>query len=424
MGVYLNPGSEGFQRGLRSQIYVDKSLLIQRLNRLVRTEQRYVCVSRPRQFGKTMAVDMLAAYYGCEADTRALFEGLKISEDPSLDEHLNRYDLIRVNMQFLLETNLEFRLRQLNARIIDELVEANENICFRDKEDLAQVMLDIFIATGRSFVILIDEWDCPLREKNFSPFDKKRYLDHLRAWLKDQDYVALAYMTGLMPVSSYEVSSALNMFADYSMINSSDLAEFFGFTGSETEVLCKAHGMDCGEMQKWYGGYSFVSHGMDGDMHHSMLHPKSVVESLLRHKFDIYWTRAEECTALEEYLSHETIRMNACQVKNVLEIKNAIDQMLAGKNIEINVGICSNLQYQRNKDEWLTLLVLLGYLAFDIGSNTVSIPNREAVQMFSVINGNIEKSSLSPDEPVLLLDDPVFLMNDSIVSPDEPDIPF
>lgn len=423
MGIYLNPGSEGFQRGLRSQVYVDKSLLIQKINRLVRTEQRYVCVSRPRQFGKTMAVDMLAAYYGCGADTRELFERLKISKNISFDEHLNRYNVIRVNMQFLLGNSLESRLNQLNAHIIGELVEANENIWFRDKEDLVQVMLDIYFATGRSFVILIDEWDCPLQEKIFSPFDKKRYLDHLRTWLKDQDYVALAYMTGLMPVSSYEISSSLNMFADYSMINSGNLAEFFGFTGNEAEALCKVYGMNCEKMQEWYGGYELVSHSMDGDARYSMLHPKSVVESLLRHKFNTYWNWAEECTALEEYLSCNSIPLlNNHGVQNAISTKNALDQMLEGDSIEINASINNKCPlHQLTKDEWFTSLVYLGYLAFDTKSNAVSIPNREAARMFDSINNNIDRSSLKPDESPPRLDDLLFLADEPIIPSVESD---
>lgn len=102
MGSYLNPGSERFRTSLRSQIYVDKSLLIREINKLIRTEQKYVCVSRPRRFGKSMAADMLLAYYSNAEDTSSLFDNLKISKEASYHEHLNQYDVIKINMQSFL----------------------------------------------------------------------------------------------------------------------------------------------------------------------------------------------------------------------------------------------------------------------------------------------------------------------------------
>lgn len=76
MGIYLNPSSIGFKRSLNSEIYVDKTGLIERTNALLDTEQKFICVSRPRRFGKSMAVNMLSAY-----DEAA---GLKSLDIPSL----------------------------------------------------------------------------------------------------------------------------------------------------------------------------------------------------------------------------------------------------------------------------------------------------------------------------------------------------
>ena len=106
MGVYLNPGNVDFQEVLNSKIYVDKSELIQYTNSVLRTTQKYICVSRPRRFGKSMAANMLAAYYKRDEDTRALFDKLMISQAQSYKEHLNQYDVISINMQqFLSITN-------------------------------------------------------------------------------------------------------------------------------------------------------------------------------------------------------------------------------------------------------------------------------------------------------------------------------
>ena len=163
MGNYLNPGSTMFQGSLRSQIYIDKSNLIKQMNALLHTEQRYVCVSRPRRFGKSMAANMLAAYYDKEADTRNLFSGLKISRDVSFDENINKYDVIRINMQeFLSATqNMEEMLKLLQKRILADL--KNKYPEYVTEENLVFAMQDVFSRTKSSFIILIDEWDCLFR---------------------------------------------------------------------------------------------------------------------------------------------------------------------------------------------------------------------------------------------------------------------
>ena len=119
MGIYLNPGSAMFQKSLKSKIYVDKSGLLAILNELVDTEQRYVCVSRPRRFGKSMAANMLAAYYGSSEDASALFESLEISQCTGYRDHLNQYDVLKINMQdFLSESqSIEEMLAHLTSEI-------------------------------------------------------------------------------------------------------------------------------------------------------------------------------------------------------------------------------------------------------------------------------------------------------------------
>ena len=216
MGSYLNPGSERFQNSLRSQIYIDKTLLIAQMNRSVRTEQKYICVSRPRRFGKSMAADMLSAYYGAGEDASVLFDELKISKEGSYKEHLNRYDVIKINMQeFLSATHdVDEMLEMIKKYISFDLLEQYENVRVRDEKNFIQIMKDIFANTKRPFVILIDEWDCLFREYAQDTEAQKKYLDFLRAWLKDQPYVALAYMTGILPIKKYGTHSALNMFTE------------------------------------------------------------------------------------------------------------------------------------------------------------------------------------------------------------------
>jgi len=374
MGSYLNPGNKGFLDSLQSKIYVDKTLLIEKINELINTQQRFICVSRPRRFGKSMAADMLSAYYNCGEDSLELFSNLKIASSESYKKHLNRYDVIKVNMQeFLGAThNVDEMLEMLKKYILFDLFDRYENIRYRDEKNLIQVMKDIFTKTNRPFVILIDEWDCLFREYAHNISAQKTYLDFMRSWLKDQEYVALAYMTGILPVKKYGSHSALNMFSEYSMTDPADLAEYFGFTEDEVIKLCDEYKMDFEEARAWYDGYDLVTHSKDGDTHFSMYSPKSVVESMLRHKFGTYWNQTETYEALKVYIQ-----------MNMDGLKDAVIKMIAGESVEINTGTFENdMTTFNSKDDILTLLVHLGYLTYDSEKSKVSIPNKEVRQEY------------------------------------------
>ena len=372
MGVYLNPSNKGFRESRMSEIYIDKSALLARTNALVNTRQKFICVSRPRRFGKSMAADMLTAYYACGEDTSALFSNLKIASADSYREHLNQYDVIKINMQeFLSATNsVEEMLKSLQKRLLKDLNRVYPD--FVDEDSLIWSMKDIFAKTNRPFVILIDEWDCLFREYAHNTDAQKVYLDFLRAWLKDQDYVALAYMTGILPIKKYGTHSALNMFSEYSILNPRDFAEFFGFTEDEVRALCEEYRMDFDEARAWYDGYDLITHSRDGDTHFSMYNPKSVVEAMLGHKFDAYWNQTETYEALKVYIQ-----------MNMDGLKDAVIRMLAGDHVAINTGTFLNdMTTFAGRDDVLTLLVHLGYLTYDSEQGTVSIPNKEVAQEY------------------------------------------
>ncbi len=372
MGSYLNPGSGRFRGSLRSQIYVDKSGLLEQTNAKIGTEQKYLCISRPRRFGKSMAMDMLAAYYDRAEDTSGLFEGLEVSRIPSFREHLNRYDVVKVNMQDFLSVtgSVGEMLDMLQRRILSELKEKYPE--WADEPQLVFAMQDIYAGTGCPFIILIDEWDCLFREYGQDPEVQKKYLDFLRTWLKDKDYVALAYMTGILPVKKYGTHSALNMFIEYSMTEPGDFARFFGFTEDEVEELCGEYRMSFEEARAWYNGYRLVEHSRFGDRAYSMYSPKSVVEAMLRHKFGPYWNRTETYEALKIYIQ-----------MNMDGLKDAVVKMLAGDSVRINTGTFTNdMTTFATKDDVLTLLVHLGYLTYNGDAETASIPNREVSQEY------------------------------------------
>ncbi len=374
MGSYLNPGSKGFRESLNSAIYIDKTGLIEKMNRLLNTRQKFICVSRPRRFGKSVAADMLAAYYGQSEGSAELFENLEISHSESYRKHLKQYDVIQINMQdFLSVTNsVDEMLSKLCEYLIFDLKDYFANVRFRDEDNLIQVMKDIFAKTKHSFIILIDEWDCLFREYQQDKDAQKKYLDFLRAWLKDKDYVALAYMTGILPIKKYGSHSALNMFIEYSMTAPGELAEYFGFTENEVEVLCREYEMSFEETKAWYDGYRLVTHTRKGDLHYCMYSPKSVVEAMLRHRFGTYWNQTETYEALKVYIQMD---MDG--------LKNDVIRMLAREEVRINTGTFENdMTTFATKDDVLTLLVHLGYLTYDSAKETVSIPNKEVSQEY------------------------------------------
>ena len=296
MGIYLNPGNDGFQESVRSPIYVDKTGLIACVNQLLHTEEKFVCVSRPRRFGKSMALKMLAAYYSLGCDSRALFAGLKIESDKSFAAHLNQYDVIFLNMQ-------QFLIRAKNQSVTDYLEQAVlyeirgvYGALFSEQETILAAALErIYAETGKKFIFLIDEWDCIMRERQEAETLQKQYLDFLRNLLKDQPYVALAYMTGILPVKKYGQHSALNMFWEYSMTNQAAFEEYTGFTEDEVKALCERFHMDFAETSSWYDGYRFVQNK-------HIYNPKSIADSMYSRKFKSYWASTETYEALKVYI--------------------------------------------------------------------------------------------------------------------------
>ena len=374
MGSYLNPGSERFRTSLRSQIYVDKSLLIAETNKLIRTEQKYVCVSRPRRFGKSMAADMLLAYYSNGENTSVLFDNLKIGKETSYHEHLNQYDVIKINMQFFLSgsSSVDAMIEKLQKYVSMEVRIKYKDLFYLDTNNFTQVMMDVHSQTGHQFIILIDEWDCLFREYAHDTEAQKKYLDFLRMWMKDQSYVALVYMTGILPIKKYGSHSALNMFSEYSMTEPGELAEFFGFTAQEVQELCQDYHMSFEEARSWYDGYELINSHAEGDTHYSMYSPKSVVESMLRHRFSTYWNQTETYEALKVYIQ-----------MNLDGLKDAVIKMLGGESVQVDIsGFSNDMTTFYCADDVFALLIHLGYLSYDENNRHVSIPNKEVSEVY------------------------------------------
>ena len=253
MGMLLNPSAESYRMAVNSKIYIDKSMLISVMNECINTSQRFVCVSRPRRFGKSITADMLCAYYGQE-DTDSLFRTLKISGSPDYKKYLNKFQVIHLNMINFMDKHdsLEGSLDYLQKRLLHELKSQFSGVDCFDWNDLPSVLEDIYNAVHVKFVFVIDEWDCIFRRNKNDIENQTLYLDFLRSLLKDKVYVALAYMTGILPIKKYGEHSALNMFKEISVADAGVYAEYTGFTEEEVRELCDKYEMDFDEVKRWY----------------------------------------------------------------------------------------------------------------------------------------------------------------------------
>ncbi len=365
MGIYVNPGNTAFKEAVNSLIYVDKSELISYMNQRLNTVQKNICVSRPRYFGKSMAADMLVAYYSRGCRSKALFSGRKAEKGASFSRHLNRHNVIRLDMQRFLESGrgLATYIAEIERKVIRELRETFPRCSgFGEEDRLKEAFEQIFRRTKKRFIFIIDEWDWVFRTAREQREAQRAYLDFLGGLLKGAEYVELVYMTGILPVKKYGEDSLLPDFEEDSMMAPGELAGMFGFTGEEVRALCLEKGVNFAEMRTWYDGYF-----LDG-LH--IYNPKSVTEALRQGKFKAYWTRMETYGVLKEYVD-----------QGVDGMREAAVGLLGNGRCRINFRRFRNdMVMFYTGDDVLVFLVHLGYLSFDGERGEVFIPNQEIRQ--------------------------------------------
>jgi hypothetical protein len=367
MGDFLNKGNEGF-RTIRRGKYVDKSGIISFVNQKLDTNEKLICVSRPRRFGKSFAAKMLSAYYDKSCDSRSLFEDLKIASDPSFEEHLNKYDVIYLDMTWFISVagDVKTVVSDVQEKVIEELLGIYPDV--KKKSTLSEVLSSICKITGNKFIFIIDEWDALFREAKNDEEIQKEYIQLLRGIFKSSftdETIAAAYITGILPIKKYGTQSAMTDFREYSMLTPKKLAEYVGFTETEVKSLCADYDMSFEDIKHWYDGYTL------GKIT-SVYNPCSVMQAIENDSIESYWTQSETYESLKFYIDMDFDGL-----------KEAIVQMLGGANIKVDViGFTNDMVNLRSRDEVLALLVHLGYLAYDAKNETVRIPNEEIRREF------------------------------------------
>ncbi|MCD8363730.1 MAG: ATP-binding protein [Lachnospiraceae bacterium] len=370
MGLYLNPGNKGFQTILNGT-YVDKTGLIDYINSTINTMRKLTSFSRPRRFGKSFAAKMLCAYYDKSCDSRSLFEGLNISKKESFERYLNQYDVIYLDITRFISTaeSIKEVVSDIEKKVIAELRMNYPYYVKENEKVLADALFSVSHETGNPFVIIIDEWDALFREAKNDEAIQKEYVQLLRGLFKGgtatDETIAAAYMTGILPIKKYGTESALTDFKEYTMTNPGKLAEYVGFTETEVKQLCDNSQMSFENMRVWYDGYSFnrIRH---------IYSPNSVMNAIQEEEIQNYWTQTETFESLREYIG-----------MNFDGLKSAVVEMLGGGTVGIKISTFQNdMTTFHNRNDVLTLLIHLGYLAYDAEKREVHIPNMEVAEAF------------------------------------------
>ncbi len=364
MGIYINKGNIGFRQARNSE-YVDKSGLIGIVNKTLFTRQKFTCVTRSRRFGKSMAAEMLSAYYDHSCDSRQLFADLQITSDPTFEEHLNKYPVIYVDMtSFITRFKDDAIIQHIQDELKADIQTAYPQIALRNGDDFMAFLQRISIETGEHFVFIIDEWDAICREfAAKKPEVMEDYLNLLRRMFKDvsgMEVFAAVYMTGILPIKKFKTQSALNNFLEYSMVEPRSMGSFFGFTKDEVRMLAERYGVDFDELEAWYDGYQI------GD-EMSMFNPNSVMQAVMVKRCRSYWASTGAYEAIAGY-----IRMNFDGLKDDILI------LLSGGRVKVNTTKFQNdMTLIQSKDDVLTVLIHLGYLSFNWRKNECYVPNYE-----------------------------------------------
>lgn len=371
MAKYINIGNDGFRKAREGE-YVDKSMLISFINSTLGTEQCMTCVTRARRFGKSMAAKMLCAYYDNSCDSRELFEGLKIAAEPDFEKHLNKYPVIYLDMTYFLTTLPQGMhvVAYLEDELKQDLRKVYPDVTIYDEEPLMDALLNVFLHTGKKFIVIIDEWDAICRDCAWDADVMDEYVNLLRSLFKTPStdrVIAGVYMTGILPIKRYNTQSALNNFEEYTMLSPAQLAGYFGFTEQEVHVLCEKYHTNAEQMKYWYDGYQLGNEK-------SIYNPFSVIKAVHRSVFDSYWTRTNLFESLRQYIT-----------MNFDGLKDAVVRLVAGESVPMNSFRFSNdMHVIESKDDVLTVLCHLGYLTYNRDTRCASIPNHEVRQEFEM----------------------------------------
>ena len=367
MGTYLNPGNSGFERIVRSG-YIDKTGMIDLVNRRISTTDNLICISRPRRFGKSYAAQMLCAYYDHTCDSHSLFDCFEIGTEKSYEKNINKYNVIYLDISGIISKlkTSEIPLRSVTTyikRLInEEIVQSYPDL--PKYEDVSDAILAIVAKTKKKFIFVIDEWDAVIRESKNDTNIQESYLNLLREWFKNGNFTskvaAAAYMTGILPIKKDGSESAISDFKEFTILQPGPFVRYTGFTESEVKSLCYRYNMSFEQAKQWYDGYDFKRC-------EPIYNPYSIMMAMQMGEFKSYWRKTSAAESLKTYVG-----------MNMDNLQGKILRLIAGEPVEVYTEDFENdFETFNSSDDVLTLMIHLGYLVYDDETSQVCIPNEE-----------------------------------------------
>lgn len=332
MGIYLN-GTAAYtlyKNESEKPYFIDKTRILEAFIPMIEGNN-YICITRPRRFGKTVMANMTVSFFskGCSAND--VFDGLYISQNSAYKQNLNHHDVIHISFNEMPRRckTYEQYIDRIESRLIKDLKQAYPDMDINEEDAVWDILMDIFsMDSSVRFIFVLDEWDFIFHRDFVTDEDKKSYISFLSNLLKDKPYVSLAYMTGILPIAKYSSGSELNMFIEFTMAKSPAFSDYFGFTERETDEL--------------FGRY-----------------------------MESFWTSSGPYDEIFYYIEN-----------NVDDVRDDLARMVAGEAVDAKVQeYAATSMSLQTRDEIFSAMVVYGFLSYSDGK--VSIPNRELMEKFA-----------------------------------------
>lgn len=378
MGTYLNSITPYtlYKSESLSPYFVDKTLMLRELFPYVSAGNRHICITRPRRFGKTIMANMISSFFQKASDSSDVFDSLAISQVDDYRRYKNQYNVIRIDFSKMPRNCDSYTqyIERIEALLIEDVKEAFPQVKINEADAVGDILESVFVQFGEKFIFVLDEWDFIFHRDFINEIDKEKYVAFLSNLLKDRPYVVLSYMTGILPIAKYSSGSELNMFAEFTMVNSPMFGEYFGFTDDEVDDLYRRYIVECDRQHKeksvtrkglrdWYNGYYTKS----GER---VYNPRSVVFALQFNNLANYWTSSGPYDEIYYYIRN-----------NISDVRDDLALMISGESVTAKIQeYAATSMNLSTRDEIYSAMVVYGFLSYLNGK--VCIPNRELMEKF------------------------------------------
>ena len=378
MGTYLNSITPYtlYKSESLCPYFVDKTLMLRELFPYVSAGNRHICITRPRRFGKTIMANMISSFFQKASDSSDVFDSLTISQVDDYRRYKNQYNVIRIDFSKMPRNCDSYTqyIERIEALLIEDVKEAFPQVKINEADAVGDILESVFVQCGEKFIFVLDEWDFIFHRDFINEIDKEKYVAFLSNLLKDRPYVVLSYMTGILPIAKYSSGSELNMFAEFTMVNSPMFGEYFGFTDDEVDDLYRRYIVECDRQHKeksvtrkglrdWYNGYYTKS----GER---VYNPRSVVFALQFNNLANYWTSSGPYDEIYYYIRN-----------NISDVRDDLALMISGESVTAKIQeYAATSMNLSTRDEIYSAMVVYGFLSYLNGK--VCIPNRELMEKF------------------------------------------